>query len=71
MQKTNLYVCAVLKLRCGDTWRNIRAALEQIKLAQLLSPHGEVWQVTQPSPEAANHLKGLDIKHPRAIVHLR
>jgi hypothetical protein len=55
---------------CGDTWRNIRADLERIKLAQLLSPHGEVWQVTEPSPEAANHLKRLDIKNPPAIVHL-
>jgi transposase len=61
----------VIEQTCGDTWRNIRAALEQIKLAQLLSPHGEVWQVTQSSPEAANHLKDLDIKHPPAIVHLR
>jgi hypothetical protein len=23
------------------------------KLAQLLSPHGELWQVTEPSPEAS------------------
>jgi len=60
----------VIEQACGDTWRNIRAALEQIKLAQLLSPHGEVWQVTEPSPEASNHLKRLDIKNPPAIVHL-
>jgi transposase len=39
----------VIEQACGDTWRNIRADLEQIKLAQLLSPHGEVWQVTEPS----------------------
>ena len=60
----------VMEQACGDTWRNIRAALEQIKLAQLLSPHGEVWQVTEPSPEAANHLKCLELKNPPAIVHL-
>jgi hypothetical protein len=60
----------VIEQACGDTWRNIRADLERIKLAQLLSPHGEVWQVTEPSPEAANHLKRLDIKNPPAIVHL-
>src|SRR5262245_39361140 len=47
----------VIEQACGDTWRNIRAALERIKLAQLLSPHGEVWQVTEPAPEAVNHLK--------------
>jgi transposase len=47
----------VIEPACGDTWRNIRAALNQIKLAPLLSPHGEVWQVTEPSLEAAKHLK--------------
>jgi hypothetical protein len=60
----------VIEQACGDTWRNIRADLDHIKLAQLLSPHGEVWQVTEPSPEASNHLKRLDIKNPPAIVHL-
>jgi hypothetical protein len=60
----------VIEQACGDTWRNIRADLNQIKLAQLLSPHGEVWQVTEPSPEAANHLKSLEIKNPPAILHL-
>jgi transposase len=60
----------VIEQACGDTWRNIRADLARIKLAQLLSPHGEVWQVTEPSPEASNHLKRLDIKNPPAIVHL-
>jgi hypothetical protein len=60
----------VIEQACGDTWRNIRAALEQIKLAQLLSPHGEVWQVTEPAPEAAKYLKYLEIKNPPAIVHL-
>jgi hypothetical protein len=33
---------------CGDTWRNIRDDLKQIKLAQLSSPNGTVWQVTEP-----------------------
>jgi hypothetical protein len=61
----------VIEQACGDTWRNIRAALAQIKLAQLLSPHGEVWQVTEPSSEADNHLKCLELKNPPAILHLR
>jgi Transposase DDE domain len=60
----------VIEQACGDTWRNIRADLEQIKLAQLLSPHGTVWQVTEPSPEASNHLQSLDLKNPPAILHL-
>ena len=60
----------VIERACGDTWRNIRAELEQIKLAQLLSPHGAVWQVTEPSPEAAQHLPRLDMKNPPAVLHL-
>jgi hypothetical protein len=60
----------VIEQACGDTWRNIRADLEQIKLAQLLSPHGEVWQVTEPSPDAINHLTCLELKNPPAILHL-
>ena len=60
----------VIEQACGDTWRNIRADLEQIKLAQLLSPHGAVWQVTEPSPEASKHLKSLELNNPPAILHL-
>jgi hypothetical protein len=60
----------VIEQACGDTWRNIRADLNQIKLAQLLSPHGEVWQVTEPSLEAANHLKSLEIKNPPSYFTL-
>ena len=55
---------------CGDTWRNIRDDLKGIKLAQLLSPNGTVWQVTDPSPETAKRLKSLKIKNPPPILHL-
>ena len=55
---------------CGDTWRNIRDALKRIQLAQLLSPHGRVWQVTEPTPEAAKQLKSLRIKPPAPILSL-
>jgi hypothetical protein len=60
----------VIEQACGDTWRNIRADLEQVKLAQLSSPHGEIWQVTEPSSDAANRLKCLEIKNPPAVLHL-
>lgn len=53
---------------CNDTWRNIRDDLKQIKLAQLLSPDGTVWQVTEPSRDAANRLKSLEIPKPKAIL---
>jgi hypothetical protein len=53
---------------CEDTWRNIRDDLKHIQLAQLLSPNGTVWQVTDPTPAAANRLQALEIRPPAPIV---
>jgi hypothetical protein len=55
---------------CADTWRSIRDNLKRIQLAQLFSPHGRVWQVTEPTPEAAKQLKLLQIKPPAPILSL-
>lgn len=55
---------------CQDTWRNIRNDLKHIQLAQLLSPNGTVWQVTEPPPAAAKRLKLLNIKPPAPILAL-
>lgn len=55
---------------CGDTWRNIRDDLKQIKLAQFLTPHGELWQVTEPLPAAANRLKHLKIPPPPPVLKI-
>jgi transposase len=55
---------------CGDTWRNIRDDLRQIKLAQLLSPNGTVWQVTEPGKNAAKRLKTLEINKPPPLLHV-
>ena len=55
---------------CADTWRNIRDDLKTLKLAQLLSPHGTVWQVTDPSPAVAMRLKSMNIKPPAPILNL-
>ena len=60
----------VIAQACGAPWRNIRAAVARITRAQWLSPHGEVWQVTEPSPAASHHLQCLAIKNPPALVHL-
>jgi hypothetical protein len=65
-----LLVERVIEHACGDTWRNIRNDLAQLKLAQLSSPHGAVWQVTEPSRETAKRLKHLELKNPPPIVHL-
>jgi transposase len=55
---------------CGDTWRNIRDDLKQIKLAQFLTPHGELWQVTDPLPAAANRLKQLGLPVPPPVLKI-
>ncbi|HME21178.1 MAG TPA: transposase, partial [Acetobacteraceae bacterium] len=55
---------------CGDTWRNIKDDLRRIKLAQLLSPNGTVWQVTEPALDALKRLKSLQIHTPPPILHL-
>lgn len=60
----------VAERACADTWRNIRDDLKQIKLAQLSSPNGVVWQVTEPTPETAKRLKSLQISPPPPILKL-
>jgi hypothetical protein len=60
----------IIERRCDDTWRNIRDDLGQIKLAHLLTPNGQVWQVTEPRAEAAKHLKQLKISPPPPLLHL-
>jgi hypothetical protein len=55
---------------CADTWRNVSDRLQRTQLAELLSPHGTVWQVTDPTPEAAKCLKSLQIKPPPPILQL-
>jgi hypothetical protein len=60
----------VAEQACAQTWRNIRDDLRQIKLAQLSSPNGTVWQVTEPAPPAAKRLKSLRIPNPPPILKL-
>jgi len=55
---------------CADTWANIRDDLKQIKLAQLSSPNGVVWQVTEPTPACLNRLKSLKISKPPPVLKL-
>jgi transposase len=56
-----------IEYACQDTWRNIRDDLKHLQLAQLSSPHGTVWQVTDPTPNASKRLKSLNIKPPAPI----
>ncbi len=60
----------VAEQACADTWRNIRDHLKQIKLAQLSSPNGTVWQVTEPGEAATKRLKSLQIIDPTPLLHV-
>lgn len=60
----------VIEHACQDSWRNVRDDLKRIQLAQLSSPNGTIWQVTEPTAGAANRLKALKIKPPPAILKL-
>lgn len=60
----------VAEQACADTWRDIRDDLRQIKLAQLSSPNGTVWQVTEPAPAAVKRLKSLKIPEPAPLLTL-
>jgi hypothetical protein len=55
---------------CKDTWRNIRDDLRQVKVVQLLTPNGVVWQVTEPSEAALKRLKALGIPSPPPVVRI-
>lgn len=61
----------VIEHAAEDTWRNIRDDLKQIQLAQLLSPNGTVWQVTEPKPAATKRLKMLKLKPPKPMIDMR
>jgi len=58
----------VAEHQCQDTWRNIRDDLRQVKLVQLSTPSGELWQVTEPLPDTAKRLKSLDIDNPPTLL---
>jgi hypothetical protein len=60
----------VAEQACGDTWRAIRDDLKRIKLAQLSSANGTVWQITEPSPDTTKRLKALKIPKPPPILDL-
>ena len=60
----------VIERECEDTWRNIRDDLRQVKLAQLSSPDGEVWQVTEPTQKAGSYLKTLKIPPPGPVARV-
>jgi len=53
---------------CGDTWRNIRDDLNQVKVGILQGPDGRLVQVTKPSADARKRLEQLDIQPPPPVL---
>ncbi len=67
--KAHVFLCVLALLvervaerACGWTWPRIREELRSIKVAQLLTPNGMVYQTTSGSQDARNLLKKLKIK---------
>ena len=56
---------------CGDTWRNIRDDLNQIKVGVLSGPDGQVVQATTPRVAARKRLEKLEIQPPPPVLAVR
>ncbi len=66
--RSHVFLCVLSLLlervaehECGDTWPCLREELRSIKIGQLLTPHGTVFQTTLGSLQARNLLKKLKI----------
>lgn len=53
-----------VEIRAGDTWRNVRATLESIKVVEYERAGARVWQTTDVRPEAAALLRKLKVPLP-------
>ena len=67
--KAHVFLCVlallverVVERACDCTWQRTREELRTIKVAQLLTPNGMVYQTTSGSQDARNILKNLKIK---------
>lgn len=76
--KSHVFLCVlalllerVVENSCGDTWRNIRDELRRIKVGQLLTPNGTIYQTSPISPASHNILKKLNIKPPAEILAVK
>jgi len=60
----------IAEIRGGDTWRNLRAELEAIKVIEYEHAGTRVWQTTELKPATAALLKRLQIPNPQKIHRL-
>jgi len=63
-----LLIERVAETLCGDTWRNIRDDLNQVKVGILQGPAGRVVQVTEAREDARKRLEQLDIQPPPSVL---
>jgi transposase len=65
-----LLIQRVVEIRCQDTWRTIRTALEQISAVKYRFGKRSIVQTSNPRPEAVDILKSLGISGPKRILSL-
>lgn len=58
----------VAEQRCGESWRSIRHKLGSIKVGQLLTPNGTIYQTSPAGADARNVLKKLKIDSPPEVL---
>lgn len=58
----------VAEERCGESWRSIRRKLGSIKVGQLLTPNGTIYQTSPACADVRNALKKLKIDPPPEVL---
>lgn len=73
--RSHVFLCVLALLlkhvaekACDSTWPRIREELRSIKIGQLLTPQGTVFQTTPDTPKARNILKTLKIDPLPAVL---
>jgi transposase len=66
-----LLLVRIAERKTGLTWDQIRPIMERLHLGEFTSKDGRVLQTTDPTPDALNILKQLDIAPPRRVQTIR
>jgi len=61
----------IIETACGRPWARIREELRKIKVAQLLTPNGTLYQRSPMSREAGKLFKQLKVTPPSEIIEAR
>ena len=60
----------VAEIRTGETWNNIRAAVEQLQAVRYRVGKKSIVQTTRPSPRALQYFKTLGVSAPKRILSI-